>query len=216
MASELPQRVRILRQQFEENATDGEVNFAVAQTFVEMLVVSGPSQGVGTYRSSGYNHGKLAYAKDGAMEGVIYFWDDRDDCDGMVFQGWYMGHAIGGDEFWTYHPSTDINPPESGWYFGSAVDHNILIQMQAIDSSAITLCCYQYSDGTGCLNTKPSHEPFCIRDMCKSHCLALCSDCGRHTCDWQRRQDDTTRSQRANRRRGGIRSRGNRGPYEAA
>ena len=180
-----------------------------------MLVVSGCAPhlcGVavnGTFRANGTNHGKTAYHKDGS-EGAIYYWDGRDVC---TWKGWWIGPNIGAKDVWGYHPDED-GPPASGWHI---CDPNTRIAVQPITTQPGShLCCFQCGNtGMQCLNIKPQQGPDeCVRDMCKMHCTSFAHDCKRHHCTWQKEQDEKSRKERAPRRRGGQRARGERGPYE--
>jgi len=70
----------------------------------------------GDYVLAGSNHGKPAYKKENAANGLvvmIYFWDER---DGASSSGWWIGPQIGGNMVWGHHPNrASATPPTSGW-----------------------------------------------------------------------------------------------------
>lgn len=70
----------------------------------------------GDYNMASMNHGKPAYKKETANNGLvanIYFWDER---DGPASSGWWIGPQVGGNMVWGHHPNrSSATPPTSGW-----------------------------------------------------------------------------------------------------
>eukprot|EP00928_Gymnodinium_smaydae_P093676 TRINITY_DN7798_c0_g4_i1.p1 TRINITY_DN7798_c0_g4~~TRINITY_DN7798_c0_g4_i1.p1 ORF type:complete len:643 (-),score=134.50 TRINITY_DN7798_c0_g4_i1:194-2047(-) len=79
----------------------------------------------GTYVEAGTNHGRTVYKKEanGKYDDVynmydnpkplyLYYWEDRDR---PTWQGWWLGHEVGGHEWWLHNARDSDTPPASGW-----------------------------------------------------------------------------------------------------
>ena len=150
------------------------------------------------YESHGEHHGRLVYKKLG-VEVFLYFWNDEDL---PAMSGWWMGPAVGGDGVMAFHPDQYVTcPPENGWHLPAFSDE---------PTSKMKIryrCAWMFLPTQFCNDKPPTHEPLCVRGMCKLHCRMSGEDCPRHNCWWKQQQDAMSRNKRANRRSGGKRKR---------
>ncbi|CAE7946563.1 ptprf [Symbiodinium sp. KB8] len=78
----------------------------------------------GTYAKQWYeHHGKPIYWKKVVTEPEVclFFWDDRNDREGVSWQGWWLGRlghantAVVEHPGWAFCPGDSTEPPKSGW-----------------------------------------------------------------------------------------------------
>ena len=165
----------------------------------------------GCYDREGVYHGKPVFRKtDPDVLSVVYF--NRDDVV-PAKTGWLCHSQTASTQPWLFSAGESLLPPWSGWRLTCSAEVNPGIAV----SMGEGVCAHTDPDGVRCLELRPTFAPLCIEGMCKMHCRALGAvrgfACPRHDGAWQLSQDVMKRKDRCNRRAGGQRNRGSRGPF---
>ena len=154
----------------------------------------------GAYHEDGSHHGKPVYRKEEpafTLSVFYYFWDGHDN---IAYRGWWFGPFPGEQQTWAFHSAPKQRPPRIGWRvpYNGDIDWSM-----TLTGAWIGMCTYIAWDGQRCPE-KAADD--CEVEMCKEHCALGGRECARHISAWQMHQNEQSRSQRANRRRGGKRT----------
>ena len=158
----------------------------------------------GKYDQLGDHNGKPLYQREvNGSIAMIYFAEVEQGP-----QGWRCGPDY--NEFWVFCPADSPTPPSNGWFAKGGFNFKNVLAV----SLGGLICPFIDDAGIPCLNPRPTFHPLCVHGLCKAHCRLREGWCERHKGQWQQEQDNTKRKDKANRSRGGKRSRGDREAYE--